>query len=101
LQAQAAQTRNDSASASLPLAIPSSSTAEVTERMNTDIEANWDENRIERREESGQSIPRDRVMDIGSLSSTVTTTIWRGFDAIRGVTGLQRRPSHEEIDRDR
>ncbi|KAF2655051.1 hypothetical protein K491DRAFT_599538 [Lophiostoma macrostomum CBS 122681] len=105
LQAQAAQTRNDSPSASLPLAIPSASTADLAERLNSDIEAHWDDDRSEPGEEAGQTSPRDRVIDLSSsvsqLSSTVTTTIWRGFDAIRGATGLQRRPSHEEVDRDR
>ena len=70
-----------------------------------DIEANWADDPIRGRDQRGRDIPRDDHGGPGSslrdLSTTVTTVIWRGFDAIRGAAGLQRRSSEDEIDRDR
>ncbi|KAF2258367.1 hypothetical protein CC78DRAFT_124721 [Lojkania enalia] len=99
LQAQAAETRNESPSASQPVPTVSSMSASNDE-LDTDIEANWD-----REHERDLAIPRDRTIDLSSsireMSSTVVTTIWRGFEAIRGATGFQLRSNREEIDRDR
>ncbi|KAF1964811.1 hypothetical protein BU23DRAFT_520569 [Bimuria novae-zelandiae CBS 107.79] len=90
IQAQAVHTRNDSPSASRPLPIP-------TDNLNADIEANWDE--------EGREIPRGHSGELGSsfrdASSSAVTAIWRGFEAVGRATGLQRRPSREELDRDR
>ena len=94
VQAQAAHTRNDSPSASRPLPIPSDSP-------NTDIEANWDAGRDER----GREIPASRTAEPSSsfrdVSSSAVTAIFRGFEAVGRATGLQRRASGEDIDRDR
>jgi hypothetical protein len=94
IQAQAAETRNDSPSASRPLPISSDSLA-------ADIEANWANDEDSR----GQNIPQRQNDDLGSsfrdVSSSVATTIWRGFEVVGRVTGLQQRPSGDEVDRDR
>lgn len=75
-----------------------------TDDFNDDVEANWADDPIEGRDPRGRDIHRD-FPDLSSsvrdLSSTVTTVIWRGVDAIRGATGLQRRPSQDDVDRDR
>ncbi|KAF2709834.1 hypothetical protein K504DRAFT_378969 [Pleomassaria siparia CBS 279.74] len=103
LQVQAAQTRNDSPSASQPVPISSSSMADYSDDLDADIEANW-RNDTEDDELQGRDIPRDSTLDLSSsvrdLSSTVSTTIWRGFEAVRSAAGLQRRPS-QDLDRDR
>jgi hypothetical protein len=66
-----------------------------------DVEANWSSN--DARQGSGDA-PGGRVTDLGSsvrdLSSTVSTVVWRGFEAVRNTTGFQRRPP-EDVDRDR
>ncbi|KAF2738400.1 hypothetical protein EJ04DRAFT_486234 [Polyplosphaeria fusca] len=94
LQAEAAETRNDFPSASRPVPIAGGG------NLDGDMEANWEDDTGE-----GRSISRDALTDLSSsmrnLSSSVVTTIWRGFDAVRSATGLQRRPSREEVDRDR
>ncbi|KAF2476250.1 uncharacterized protein BDR25DRAFT_64667 [Lindgomyces ingoldianus] len=104
LQVQAAETRNDSPSASRPVPISSAAAAQEDD-LYADVEANWADDQSEDGEEDGTDTSRDRGIDLGSsmreLSTTVSTTIWRGFDAIRGVAGLQRRASREEVDRDR
>ena len=94
IQTQAARTRNDSPSASRPLPIPS-------DHNDGDIEANWNEDGDER----GQGTPQDSSLDPGSslrdVSSSAVTAIWRGFEAVGRVTGLQRRSSSQELDRNR
>ncbi|KAF2876977.1 hypothetical protein BDV95DRAFT_601391 [Massariosphaeria phaeospora] len=101
LQAQAAETRNDSPSASRPVPISPSGGSDYADDLDADVEANWTDDD----EHSGRPIPQNRTLDLSTslreLSSSVSTTIWRGFDAIRGATGLQSRPSREELDRDR
>lgn len=94
VQAEAAESRNDSPAASRPVPISSDS-------LDADIEANWgDED-----EDRGRDSPREQTDGLSSsfreVSSSVATTIWRGLDAVRTATGLQRRPSREEVDRDR
>ncbi|KAJ4286117.1 hypothetical protein N0V90_013466 [Kalmusia sp. IMI 367209] len=93
-QAQAAETRNDSPSASRPVPISS-------DHIDDDIEANWADDGDER----GREIPRERTGDVSSsfrdVSSSAVTAIWRGFEAVGRATGLQRRLSREELDRDR
>jgi hypothetical protein len=94
VQAQAAETRNDSPSASRPLPISSDSLA-------ADIEANW----ADEHDEQGQDIPRRQGSDLSSslrdVSSSVATTIWRGLEVVGRATGLQRRPSGDDVDRNR
>ncbi|KAF2440653.1 hypothetical protein P171DRAFT_435431 [Karstenula rhodostoma CBS 690.94] len=94
VQAQAVLSRNDSPSASRPLPISPNPT-------NADVEANWDEDGDER----VQEIPRQRSVELSSsfreAGSSAVTAIWRGFEAVGRVTGLQRRSSREELDRDR
>ncbi|OAG10352.1 uncharacterized protein CC84DRAFT_1193833 [Paraphaeosphaeria sporulosa] len=94
VQAQAFLSRNDSPSASRPLPIsPSSNDA--------DIEANWDEDGDER----SRRAPRERSGELSNsfreAGSSAVTAIWRGFEAVGRATGLQRRSSREELDRDR
>ena len=93
IQAQAALSRNDSPSASRPLPISAGP-------IDADIEANWDEG-----DERGRAIPRDRTGELSSsfreASSSAVTAIFRGFEAVGRATGLQRRSSREELDRDR
>ena len=94
VQAQAAETRNDSPSASRPLPISSDSLA-------ADIEANW----ADEDDEQDRDMPRRQGGDLSSslrdVSSSVATTIWRGFEVVGRATGLQRRPSGDLVDRDR
>lgn len=103
VQAQAAETHNDSPSASRP--VPISSSSDLYD--DPDVEANWDDDGPEATDGRGRTAShmQDRTFDLTSsvrdLSSTVQTTIWRGFDAIRSAAGVQRRPSHDDIDRDR
>jgi hypothetical protein len=104
IQDQAAETRNDWPSSSRPVPTGSSLDSDITDDLNDDVEANWADDPIDGRDPRGRDINRD-FHDLSSsvrdLSSTVTTVIWRGVDAIRGATGLQRRPSQDEVDRDR
>lgn len=94
LQTQIALSRNDSPSASRPVPISPNLN-------NADIEANWDEEGDER----SQGTPRERSGDLSSsfreAGSSAVTAIWRGFEAVGRATGLQRRSSREELDRDR
>lgn len=94
VQAQAVLSRNDSPSASRPLPISPNP-------INSDIEANWDEEGDQR----GREIPRERTGELSSsfreAGSSAVTAIWRGFEAVGRATGLQRGSSREELDRDR
>lgn len=102
LQIQAAETRNDSPSASQPLPGPPSVPRTYRAEFEDDVEANWSG---EERQPNAREIPGSRASDLSTsvrdLSSTVSTVIWRGFDAVRSTTGLQRRPPPEDVDRDR
>ena len=102
LQIQAAETRNDSPSASRPLPISASAPSSYRTDSDGDVEANWSG---EERQSTTRDIPGSRVSDLSTsvrdLSSTVSTVIWRGFDAVRSTAGLQRRPPPEDVDRDR
>lgn len=96
VQAQAAETHNESPSASRPVPISSQS-------LNDDVEANWAEDRDD---EHGRAIPQSHTSDLSSslreVSSSVATTIWRGFEAVGRATSLQRGTSREDVvDRDR
>ncbi|OAL06216.1 hypothetical protein IQ06DRAFT_343449 [Phaeosphaeriaceae sp. SRC1lsM3a] len=101
IQSQAAENRNDSPSASLPMPISDPIPTAGSRHLSSDVEANWP---------PGQSLSSS-VEDDGNrsnsfstsardLSSTVSTVIWRGVEAVRNTTGLQRRPP-EEVDRNR
>lgn len=101
IQIQAAEIRNDSPSASLPMSISAPALGTSSRNPNNDVEANWsgDDSRLLRRDavaprasESGGSL-RD-------ISSTVSTVIWRGVEVVRNTTGFQRRPP-DDVDRDR
>lgn len=100
-QTQAAETRNDSPSASRP--VPISSSSDLYDDSNDDIEANWADGETDENDSRARNNSREGTFDFGSsvreLSSTVQTTIWRGVDAIRGASG--RRTNQEEVDRDR
>jgi hypothetical protein len=93
VQAQASLSRNDSPSASRPIS---------NSPIDTDIEANWEEEG----EGRGREIPREQTGELSSsfreASSSAVTAIWRGFEAVGRATGLQRRSSsRDELDRDR
>lgn len=102
LQIQAAETHNDSPSASRPLLVSASAPSSYRTESEDDVEANWSS---EERRPNARDIPGSRASELSSsvrdLSSTVSTVIWRGFDAVRSTTGLQRRPPPEDVDRDR
>lgn len=101
IQAQAAWTRNNSPSASRPVPIlPSAS--EDNAPLSDDVETGWTEDDA-RHDSQGVSGSRDGDVSTSfrELSSTVSTIIWRGFDAVRATAGLQRRPPPEDVDRDR
>jgi hypothetical protein len=101
VQALAAETRNDSPSASLPMPISTSAPVPRSTILDDDVEANWSGD--ESRQATGD-LPTNRAADLSSsvrdLSSTVSTVIWRGLEAVRNTTGFQRRPP-EDVDRDR
>jgi hypothetical protein len=96
VQVQAAEIRNDSPSASLPMPITASAPLARPIVLHDDVEANW----------SGEDTqqPEDRAADFSGslrdLSSTVSTVVWRGVEAVRNTTSFQRRPP-EGVDRDR
>jgi hypothetical protein len=101
VQAEVAETRNDSPSASLPMPISAPAAGNRSRDLDDDIEANWSD------DESGQSSGDTRASrathtstSVRDLSSTVSTVIWRGVEAVRNTTGFQRRPP-EDVDRDR
>lgn len=102
LQIQAAETRNESPSASRPLSRSASIPSIYRAESEDDVEANWSG---EERQPNARDIPGSRASELSTsvrdLSSTVSTVIWRGFDAVRLTTGLQRRPPPEDVDRDR
>ncbi|KAF2632526.1 hypothetical protein BU25DRAFT_453740 [Macroventuria anomochaeta] len=102
LQIQAAETRNDSPSASRPLSTSASAPSSYRTESDDDVEANWS---TEERQPNAQDIPGSSATELSTsvrdLSSTVSTVIWRGFDAVRSTAGLQRRPPAEDVDRDR
>ena len=101
VQIQAAEIRNDSPSASLPMPISASATGTQSRILDDDIEANWSG-------DESQPLHGDaaanRTTDFGTsvrdLSSTVSTVIWRGVEVVRNTTGFQRRPPGD-VDRDR
>jgi hypothetical protein len=101
VQAQAVEMHNDSPSASLPMPISISAPATRSNIVDDDVEANWSGN--ESRSSSGE-MAANRIANFGSsvrdLSSTVSTVIWRGMEAVKITTGFQRRPP-EDVDRDR
>lgn len=103
LQIQAAETRNESPSASRPLSMSASAPSSDRTESDDDVEAHWSGE--ERQSNSARDIPGSRTSELSTsvrdLSSTFSTVIWRGFDAVRSTTGLQRRPPPEDIDRDR
>lgn len=102
LQIQAAETRNDSPLASRPLPATASVSSSYRTNSDGDVEANW---ASEERQPNARDIPGGRAAELSSsfrdLSSTVSTVIWRGFDAVRATAGLQRRTPPEDVDRDR
>ena len=92
-QTQPVPYHQDESSASRPLLIQPG-------HNDADIEANWDEE-----DEQGLATPREHTGELSSslrdISSSAVTAIWRGFEAVGRATGLQRRASREELDRDR
>ncbi|KAF2132402.1 hypothetical protein P153DRAFT_355010 [Dothidotthia symphoricarpi CBS 119687] len=102
IQTQAIETRNDSPSASQPVPISTSAPAAYSDDVHDDVEANWSGDDTQA---PPQDIPGSRVAELSSsvrdLSSTVSTVVWRGFEAVWNTTGLQRRVPPEDVDRDR
>lgn len=100
VQTQAAETRNDSPSASRPMPISTSTPVDYSQ-LGDDIEANWSGDDTQQNRGISDSRPAELSSSLRELSSTVSTVIWRGLDAVRNTTGLQRRPLPEDVDRDR
>lgn len=101
LQIEVAETRNDSPSASRPVPISTSAPADY-QVLGEDVEANWhDRNTPRDTPGSHESVSGLMNSPLRELSSSVSTVIWRGFEALRNTTGLQRRPAPDDIDRDR
>ncbi|KNG44709.1 pa and ring finger domain-containing protein [Stemphylium lycopersici] len=86
VQTQAAETRNTSPSASRPVPTSRSSNNHPI----GDVEAGL-------AEEDSRLSPGTSLRE---LASSVSTVVWRGVDAVRSTTGLQRR-SPEDFDRNR
>ncbi|KAF2489036.1 hypothetical protein BU16DRAFT_586789 [Lophium mytilinum] len=99
IQAQAAHTRNESPSASLPVPVPGTefhSRAAYEDFPESDVEAaGW--------AEDDDDQDRGHVSEgADSGGSSIRTTIWRGFEALRGAgVGLTRRAGRGGVDRDR
>ncbi|EMD89636.1 hypothetical protein COCC4DRAFT_186001 [Bipolaris maydis ATCC 48331] len=88
VQTQAAESHDMSPSASRPVPTPGS--AQTSPRPTDDVEAGWT------RDDSYRS----PVSSLRELASSVSTVVWRGFDAVRNTTGFQRSPP-EDVDRNR
>lgn len=88
VQTQAAESHDTSPSASRPVPTPGS--AQTSPRPTDDIEAGW----------TGDDSYRSPVSSLRELASSVSTVVWRGFDAVRNTTGFQRSPP-EDVDRNR
>jgi hypothetical protein len=101
VQAQAAEIRNDSPSASLPTPIVVSAPIARSGTPANDVEANWSGDEAG---STAEDSPTSRGTDLGTsfreLSSTVSTVVWRGVEVVRNTTGFQRRPP-DGVDRDR
>ncbi|KAF2203137.1 hypothetical protein GQ43DRAFT_447626 [Delitschia confertaspora ATCC 74209] len=95
LQAQAAETRNDSPSASRP----------IDADFGSDVEANWLDDRMEAddhpRTRENDSDGDSGAGDLGFSIREVGVSIRRGFSSLRGALGLQRRENRADVDRDR
>jgi hypothetical protein len=96
-----AGTRNDSSSASLPMPISSTAPVARSRALDEDVEANWsgDESRPTAGNRSANNAA-DQSNSSRDLSSTVSTVIWHGVEAVRNTTVFQRRPPGD-VDRDR
>lgn len=88
VQRQAAESRNMSPSASRPM--PTSRSSETSPRPHDDIEAGW----------PGDDAHRSTGSSLRELASSVSTVVWRGFDAVRNTAGFQR-PPPGDVDRNR
>jgi hypothetical protein len=66
-----------------------------------DVEANWSGDESQTLDEDAAA-PQAFISggSMRDLSSTVSTVIWRGVEAVRNTTGFQRRPPGD-VDRDR
>jgi hypothetical protein len=99
IQTEAAETRNESPSASRP--VPTSRSAPTNSSpLDDDVEAGW--SGANSRRASGEiSRAAEGGTSLRELASSVSTVVWRGFDAVRSTTGLQRRSPPEDVDRNR
>ncbi|EDU49834.1 RING-finger-containing ubiquitin ligase [Pyrenophora tritici-repentis] len=94
VQNQAAEARNDSPSASRPVPMSRSGPSD-TSRLDDDVEAGWSRNN------SSETRGTELGTSFRELASSVSTVVWRGVDAVRNTTGLQRRSPPEDVDRNR
>ena len=99
VQTEAAETRNESPSASRPVPMSRSAPSD-TSLVDDDVEPGWSP--ATSRRASGE-IPRaaEGGTSLRELASSVSTVVWRGVDAVRSNTGLQRRSPPEDVDRNR
>ncbi|USP82316.1 hypothetical protein yc1106_09590 [Curvularia clavata] len=88
VQAQADENHDASSSSSQP--VPTSRSTQNSPHLADDVEAGW----------SGDDSHRSPVSSLRELASSVSTVVWRGFDAVRSSTGFQR-PPPEDVDRNR
>ncbi|KAG9189828.1 hypothetical protein G6011_06696 [Alternaria panax] len=100
IQNEAAETRNDSPSASRP--VPTSRSAPADQSpLGDDVETGWSA-ATSRRASGEMSREAASGTSLRELASSVSTVVWRGVDAVRSGTGLQRRtPPPEDVDRNR
>ncbi|OCK83788.1 hypothetical protein K432DRAFT_321561 [Lepidopterella palustris CBS 459.81] len=107
VQAQAAESRNDSPSAAFPVPAPSASAqAAEYDEFDADVEAGWGDDESEDEErgrERARNESRERTGEtVSSSLREFGTTIWRGFESLRGArVGIQRRTGSGSVDRDR
>ena len=99
IQTEAAEARDESPSASRHVPMSRSAPTDSSP-LNDDVEAG--RSRANSRRASGEI---SRVTEGGTslreLASSVSTVVWRGFDAVRSTTGLQQRSPPEDVDRNR
>lgn len=100
LQTQLVEALDDSPSASLSVPISMSAPVDLSS-LDDDLEmgTTGDETRQSRRS-NPESGGHELSSSLRELSSTVSTVIWRGFDAFRSTSVLQGRSPMEDVDRD-
>jgi hypothetical protein len=63
-----------------------------------DVEAGWSGTQSRRSARDSSASTAEAGSSLRELASSVSTVVWRGFDAVRGV---QRRSPPDDVDRNR